>query len=418
MTTLAERILGAPAGETIVRDVDLVFSHDATTPLAMKAFEGLFAQRLARPERAAVVFDHAYPPPTVELANQQARISEFVREQGIARFYRGEGICHQLVLEKGLAKPGDIVVGADSHTTTIGAAGAFATGMGATDVAVVWATGQTWLQVPESIRVELHGALHPAVTVKDVILTLLGKVGSGGAAGQALEYGGPGLASLPFPLRITLANMAAEMEAAAGLLEVDRAAQAWLEPRVGGPVRPLRAEPGAAYAQHHDVDLARLEPVVARPPRVDDCVPISQVEGTPVDKVFIGTCTNGRLEDLAQAARVLEGKRVKVPLLVVPASQEEMQRAMESGVLATLLRAGATLGGTGCGPCLGRQLGVLADGEVCFSTSSRNYAGRMGSPKARIWLGSPYAAAATALHGVITDPRRLVPATAPLEVAA
>lgn len=406
--TMAERILGADAGATVVRDVDLVYSHDATTPLAMSAFKGLFTDRLARPERTAVVFDHAYPPPTVDFANLQRRIAQFVEAQGVRHFYRGEGVCHQVLLEKGFAAPGRIIVGADSHTTTLGAAGAFATGLGATDVAVVWATGQSWFQVPETLRIQLTGALRPGVGVKDVILTLLGKLGSDGGASLALEFGGPGLEGLPYPQRITLANMAAELEAATGLLEVDRTARAWLEPRVGAPVEEFRAGRDAAYVARVDLDLDSIEPSVARPPRVDDVVGVGAVEGTPVDTVFLGTCTNGRLEDLAEAAGLLRGKRVKVPLLVVPASQQVMDMAARTGVLHTLIEAGATVGTAGCGPCLGRQLGVLADEEVCFSTGSRNYTGRMGSPNARIFLGSPLTAAATALTGRITDPRPLL----------
>lgn len=407
MTTLAERILGAPAGETVVRDVDLAYSHDATTPLAMSAFQGLFTDRIARPERTAVVFDHAYPATTVELANLHRRIAQFVERQGVARFHRGEGVCHQLLLERGSAAPGSIIVGADSHTTTLGAAGAFATGVGATDLAVIWATGQTWFQVPDTFRVDLEGRLAPGVGGKDAILTLLGKLGSDGGASLAMEYGGPGLASLPFPQRITLANMAAELEAATGLFEVDAEARAWLEPRVGHPLAELRPGRDAAYAHELAFDLSSVEPVVARPPRVDDVVPVSTLEGTRVDRVFIGTCTNGRHEDLAEAAALLRGRKVKVPTLVVPASQAVMDLAGRTGVLQELARAGCTIGGTGCGPCLGRQQGVLADEEVCFSTSSRNYSGRMGSPTARIFLGSPATAAATALAGAIADPRKV-----------
>jgi 3-isopropylmalate dehydratase large subunit len=406
--TMAERALDADAGATVVRDVDLVYSHDATTPLAMSAFKGLFTDRVAIPAKTAVVFDHAYPPPTVDLANLQRRIAQFVEAQGIAHFHRGEGVCHQLLLEKGWAAPGRIIVGADSHTTTLGAAGAFATGMGATDVAVVWATGKTWLQVPDTLRVDLAGALAPGVSVKDVILALLGKLGSDGGASLAMEYGGPGLRGLPFPQRITLANMAAELEAATGMLEVDAAAQAWLEPRVGAPVPAFGPSADASYTAQVDLDLASIEPNVARPPRVDDVVPVGMVQGIPVDKVFIGTCTNGRYEDLAEAAALLRGRKAKVPLLVVPASQAVMDQAAATGVLQALAQAGATIGGTGCGPCLGRQQGVLADEEVCFSTSSRNYSGRMGSPNAKIYLGSPLTAAATALEGRITDPRPLL----------
>jgi 3-isopropylmalate dehydratase large subunit len=412
MPTMAERILRAQAGETIVRDVDLVFSHDATTPLAMSAFSQLFTDKLAHPERAAVVFDHAYPAPTVDLANLQRKVARFVEGQGFAHFYRGEGICHQLLLEKGLVRPGAIVVGADSHTTTLGAAGAFATGMGATDVAVIWATGQTWFRVPETVRIELDGKLQPGASVKDVILRLVGTLGAEGGSARALEYGGPGLRAIPFPLRITLANMSAEMEAKTGLLEVDAEARAWIEPRVGHAVQELGPTNDAEYDAEVRLDLVDVEPVLARPPRVDDVVPVSKLEGLAVDKVFLGTCTNARFEDLAQAADLLDGKRVKVPLLVAPASQAVMRQAMDTGVLQRLMQAGATMDGTGCGPCLGRSGGVLGDEEVCVSTSSRNYAGRMGSPKAHIYLASPMTAAAAALTGRITDPRKLLEARA------
>lgn len=407
--TLAEQLLGAPAGAHVVRDVDLVFSHDATTPLAIKALDELFAgtgrtPRLAHPERAAVVFDHAYPAPNVVFAEHQRQVRAFVRGQGIGHFYPGEGICHLVLPEKGLVRPGSLVVGADSHTCTLGALGAFATGVGSTDVAVAWATGRTWLLVPETLRIDVHGCFQDGAGAKDLALWLAREIGQDGATYQAIEWGGPGWANVPMHARFTLANMAVDVGAKTALCETDARTDAWLQHHGVETRAPLRPAPDAAYAARMDVDLATIEPLVSGPHTLDAIAPASSLAGTPLDRVVIGSCTNARVEDLAEAAAVLAGHRVRVETFVVPGSVRIAREAEETGILRTLQRAGCTVLAPGCGPCLGRHQGVLAAGERCLTTHNRNVPGRMGSPEAEIYLASPTVAAWSALSGEISGP--------------
>lgn len=407
---MVEEILEAPAGESVVVEPDLVFSHDATTPLAMQAFDRMGGTTVSRPEDTAVVFDHMYPAPNEEYAGHHARITDFVDEQGIAHFHRGEGICHQVLAEEGHATPGAVVLGADSHTPTMGALGAYATGLGSTDVAVAWKTGQMWLRVPESIRVRLEGTLPPAASVKDVDLHLVRTVGPSGASYQALEFGGPGLTDLSVAQRMTLTNMSTEMEAATGVCEVDHRTRSWLRDRTDAPLPTLEPDGDATYTDQVTVALDDLEPLVARPHQVHDVVPAREAAGAPVDQVFVGTCTNGRYRDIATFAEALDGREVAVPTIVVPASRAVLTRLADEGHLSSLHRAGVSVGSPGCGPCLGRQEGVLAEDEVCFSTQNRNYQGRMGHPGSEVWLGSPRTAAAVALAGEVRDPRTLLDA--------
>lgn len=409
MGTMVEEILEAPAGESVVVEPDLVFSHDATTPLAMTAFERMGGTQVAQPEDTAVVFDHMYPAPNEEYAGHHREIEAFVEEQGIAHLHRGEGICHQVLFEEGHATPGAVVVGADSHTPTMGAAGAYATGLGSTDVAVAWKTGQMWLRVPETTRVDLQGSLPPAASVKDLDLHLVRTIGPGGASYQALEYGGPALADLSVAQRMTLTNMSTEMEAATGVCEVDDRATDWLAPRTDASLPRITPTDDAEYTRRLEVDLDALEPLVARPHEVDDVVPAREAAGAPVDQVFLGTCTNGRYRDVAAFAEALASREVAVPTVVVPASRAVLTRLADEGHLASLHEAGVSVGSPGCGPCLGRQEGVLAEDEVCFSTQNRNYQGRMGHPESEVWLGSPRTAAAVALAGEVRDPRDVLP---------
>lgn len=406
--TLAEQILshaaGRPvrAGELVVVPVDLAMAVDSIAPSVIRILrEELGVERVQDPDRVAIVIDHVAPPSTVAVAEAQAALRRFAQEQGIRRFFDvGRGVCHQVLVEEGLAAPGRIVVGSDSHSTSYGAVGAFGTGMGASDVALIWATGCTWLRVPETVRVEVTGCFRPWVGAKDLALWLAGQIGADGAAYQALEF--HGVETFSLAQRFTLCNLAVEMGAKAGLVfpSGDVAVQfpppAWLQP----------PSEDAPYVRRLSCALDDLGPQIAVPPHVDRVVGLEDLGQVAVDVVFLGSCTNGRLEDLRTAATILRGRRVArgVRFLVCPASHQVLTDAAAEGTLQVLLEAGAVLLPPGCGPCLGRHLGVLGPGEVCLSTANRNFRGRMGSPEARIYLGSPAVAAATALAGVIAAP--------------
>lgn len=411
MGTLMEEIIAAhlgrsvAAGDTVVVPVDLVMSHDTTTPLVADQLARL-GRGVKHPERAVVVLDHVTPAATVAAAQQHQRCREFVAGQRIGSLL-SDGICHQVLPEHGLVAPGDIVVGADSHTVTLGALGALATGMGSTDIAVAYATGETWLRVPATIQVRLEGSLQPPVSAKDLVLELVRRLGSDGARYQAIEYTGPGAASLPMGDRMTLSNMAVEMGAKAGIFAADEVTLRWLDGRSDRPCRVVTArDPG--YSRSEGISLTALEPMVAPPPAVDSARPVRELAGLAVDQVFIGTCTNGRLADLAVAATLLRGRQVAVRTVVVPASREVYLEALRAGYLESLVAAGVAVESPGCGPCLGRHKGVLGPGERAVTTMSRNFRGRMGDPSSEIYLVSPATAAATALRGCLTDPREVV----------
>ncbi|MHB8573195.1 MAG: aconitase/3-isopropylmalate dehydratase large subunit family protein [Candidatus Dormibacteria bacterium] len=412
MGTLAEEILGAKVGrpvqpgETVVVEVDLVFSHDTTTPIAAEQLRRL-GRPVAHPGRSAVVFDHIMPAATVAAATQQKMSREFIRVNQIANHYQ-DGIAHQVLPEHGHVLPGDIVVGADSHTTTMGAFGAFATGMGSTDIAITYATGETWLRVPSTLFVELSGELQSGVFAKDLVLEIVRRVGSDGARYRALEFGGPALASLSMGDRMTLANMAVEMGAKAGLFPADQITLDWLAGRSTRTPRPL-APINPGYERVLSVDLGGIEPLVAGPPDVDTALPARSMSDIAIDQVFIGTCTNGRHQDIAEAAAVLRGRQVAVRTVLVPASREALLQSLASGDIQALVEAGVSVESPGCGPCLGRHQGVLAAGERAVTTMSRNFRGRMGDPTSEIYLASPATAAASAVTGRITDPRDLAP---------
>ena len=414
--TLAEKIIAAHAGanslvpgQMVVANVDVAIAQDGTGPLAIQQIRELGVTRLQAP---TVVFflDHTAPAPRAELANAQAGIRAFCRESGATLSDIEMGICHQRVAES-FAKPGDLVIGADSHTCTAGALGAFGTGMGSTDVAVGMAGGQTWLRVPETLRVEVSGALGTRVSAKDLMLTIIGTLGADGATYKALEFAGELVAGLPMYGRLTLANMAVEAGAKAGLVASDEVTRAYLcEQGREGDWRALAADAGARYERTLPVDGAAVVPMVAAPHTVDNVAPAVDKAGTKVDQVLIGTCTNGRLEDLRAAAALLAGRRraAHTRLIVTPASQAVLRAALAEGLVETFLAAGAVVTNAGCGACVGIHEGILADGEVCVSTANRNFHGRMGNPEACIYLGSPATAAATAVAGEITDPRELL----------
>lgn len=429
--TFAEKVLsqavGRPvrAGEVVEVAPDWLYSHDNTAAIWRIFAEELGVETPCCPERLIVALDHASPPPTARHAQNQARVRAFVRQYGVRHFYEvGEGIGHQRIAEQVPVLPGQILLGADSHTTTHGWLGAFAAGVGRTEMAALWATGRLWLRVPESVQVELQGRLSPGVMAKDAALTLIGALGAAAANYAAVEFTGPGVATLGPAERMTLANMMAEMGAKAAYFPPDEVTQSYLaQRRPGAAYRPVFPDPGAAYRLRVRLHLDRVRPALAGPHRVDAARALDEAAGTPVDMAFIGTCAGGRYEDLAAAAQVLQGRRVhpRTRLVVVPASQEVYRRALESGVLATLLEAGAVIGPPGCGPCMGNHLGIPAPGEVVLSTSNRNFRGRMGEPEAEIYLAAAPLVAAAAVHGEIpgagTSPRETGPALEILEQA-
>jgi 3-isopropylmalate/(R)-2-methylmalate dehydratase large subunit/methanogen homoaconitase large subunit len=416
MGTLTEEIFSRKVGrtveqgETVVVDVDRVMSHDTTTPLAIQAFRKLSQQnggRVFNSQRSHIVFDHIIPASTIAAATLQRDIRTFAREQDISILQ--EGICHQVMPERGYVIPGDIIVGADSHTCTYGALGAFATGMGSTDIGVAYATGRAWFRIPSTINVRLTGTLLPGVYTKDVTFEIVRRIGVDGANYRAIEYTGELIEQISVSERLTLCNMAIEMGGKAGLVAPDATTQAWLRGRTDREFPMLRPH-NPRYERIVEIDASTLQPMIACPPDVNNVVPIEAVEHVKIDQVFLGTCTNGRLDDLAIAASILQGKTIhpETRMVVIPASREVYLEAMRLGYLETFTRAGASVGTPGCGPCIGRHYGVLAPGERALTTMNRNFTGRMGDPTAEIYLGSPAAVAATALTGHITDPRNFL----------
>ncbi len=414
--TLAEKILSqksgsdARAGDIVVAKVDLVFVQDTTGPLTVRQFQTSGLKRLAEPQRAVVFFDHAAPSPNSGLSNDHIFLRQFVRQTGSQISDVGNGVCHEIIVES-LAKPGEVVVGADSHTVTAGGLGAFATGMGSSDVAIVFGLGKTWFRVPESIKVEVSGNFPEGVYAKDFILHLIGQLGADGATYKALEFAGGAVDTMSMSQRFTIANMAVEAGAKVGLFAADKTTQDYLVSQERGDhYQPIFPDADAVYEQTINIDVAGLEPTVARPHTVDNIALARELKGTKIQQVFIGTCTNGRLEDLAVAADILKGKKChpETRLVVAPASRQVLLNGIEAGYIQTLVQAGAAILPPGCGPCLGLHQGVLGSGEACLSTANRNFKGRMGNPEAFIYLGSPATAAATAIAGEITDPREVI----------
>lgn len=414
--TFAEKVLAqkaglgrTEAGQIVTVKPDRLLTHDNTSAIAA-TFRKIGVARVADPSMNVIVLDHVVPAANETYATSHQATRAFVTEQGITAFYDiGEGICHQVLPEKGHAWPGAVIVGSDSHTPTAGAFGAFAAGIGRTEAAAVMATGEIWLRVPESIRVIVHGVLPQRVSAKDVSLYLIGLVRADGADYCSVEFSGEGIAAMSVEERMTLTNMSAEMGAKNAVVEPDEKTLAWLAGRVPRPFTPVYADFNAVYKRVIEVEGNALTPQVACPHTVDNVTPVTSVAGARIDQVLIGTCTNGRLEDLRAAAEILGGRHIAqgVRLLVLPASREVLRAALAEGVIAQLIDAGATLLNPGCGPCLGAHQGCMAPGETTLSTSNRNFRGRMGSKDAAIYLGSPATAAASALTGVITDPREV-----------
>lgn len=411
--TIAEKILSnksgqdAYANDIVVADLDFVMGQDGTSPLAIQAFEEMGGQKVFDPEKVAMVIDHSAPSPLEGVSALHKKMREFAKAHGIVFFDIGDGVCHQLVPESGNVVPGSLVIGADSHTCTYGALNAFATGVGSTDLAAGIISGKLWFKVPETIKFVLKGKLPFGVYSKDLILYLIGDVTADGATYMAAEYVGEAIEALSVEARFTISNMAIEMGAKVGLMEADEKTIEWVKTHSRLPFEPVKADPDAVYAQIREYDVSRLEPQVAKPHTVDNVSPISEVAGTPVQQCVIGTCTNGRLEDLGIAAGILKGRKVHrdTRLIVAPASRRVFLDAMREGYIQTLVEAGAAVVTPGCGPCVGTHNGVPSDGENVISSSNRNFKGRMGNNKAFIYLASPATVAASAITGMITDPR-------------
>lgn len=416
--TLTEKILAAHAGRNTVNpgdivqvSVDLALANDITAPLAFEVFDDLGAQDVFDREKVVLVPDHFVPNKDIQSAQQVKIMREFVRKHRIRHFFElGEtGVEHVILPEKGLISPGDLVIGADSHTCTYGALGAFSTGVGSTDLGVVLATGETWLKVPASIKIVYDGKLPQWVGGKDLILRTLGILGVSGAVYRTLEFAGEGVRPLSMSHRFTMANMAVEAGAKNGIFEPDEVTRTYIAGRCKRKGTFLKSDPDAYYEREIHVRLDGMEPQVAFPHSPDNVRPISEAGRVELDQVFLGSCTNGRLDDLREAARLLKGHKVAkgVRFIVLPGSPSIYQRAMGEGLLATFMEAGAVIGPPCCGPCLGGHLGILAAGEKALSTSNRNFVGRMGHPESEVYLANPAVAAASAVAGRIASPAEL-----------
>lgn len=411
--TIAEKIISqhagkkVKAGELCIAKVDVAAVQDGTGPLMVQEFKKLGKKTLANPQRSILFIDHASPSPRKELSNTHLVLREFAKETGAVLSDTGAGVCHQRLVES-FVNPGEILVGADSHTCTSGALGAFATGMGSTDVAVAMALGKTWLKVPSTFKIEVNGEFQKGVYAKDVILHLIGEIGADGATYRALEFCGSTIENMSMADRFTLANMAVEAGAKAGLFVSDEKTREYLEKQGrGDKFTEIKPDEDAVYERIIKIDASKLEPTVSCPHTVDNTKPAKALKDVKINQVFIGTCTNGRIEDLRIAAEILKGKKVNpdVRLIVVPASKQVYLQAMDEGLLKIFVESGGQILGPGCGPCVGVHAGTLGDGEVCLATQNRNFQGRMGNTKGFIYLCSPATAAVSAINGYITDPR-------------
>ncbi len=413
--TLTEKIISAhahkkvKAGDVVFADVDRALVQDGTGPLTVKVINEM-GRGVHRPGSKYIFLDHASPPSKSQLSDSHKVLREFASRTGVSIYGVGKGICHQIMAEK-YVLPGELVVGADSHTCTAGALGAFASGFGSTDIAFAMATGRLWLRVPEAVKVILKGRLKERVTAKDLILTIIGKLGAAGATYKALEVSGDGTENLSAESRLTVCNMVIEAGAKNGIMAADDKISDYLKKERGERIefKRVRADEGAEYESSITLNLEEIEPVAAAPHSVDNIRSLSQLEkeNIKVDQVFIGTCTGGRLEDLREAASILEGKKISpdTRLAVCPASEKIFLQAIEEGLVKIFTSSGAFMVTPGCGPCVGIQGGVLGKGEVCLSTANRNFKGRMGCPESFIYLASPAAAAVSAIRGRISDPR-------------
>jgi 3-isopropylmalate/(R)-2-methylmalate dehydratase large subunit len=415
--TFAEKALAkhagfssAPAGTIVEVKPNTALSHDNTAAIAA-IFQDMGGTKVFDPEMHAIILDHATPAPTTKHAENHRQIREFVSAQGIPHFYDiGRGICHQVLVEEGLALPGELVLGSDSHTPHAGVMGAFAAGIGRSEMASVWALGKLWLKVPESIKITLEGSFPTWVTTKDLALMIVGKLGADGALYMSVEWHGEALNDIPLSQRATLPNMMAEMGAKNSYVKPDASVDEYLKGRAKRDYTPLYPDDDAKYQGQFTYNLDSITPQVACPHSVDNVKPLKAVEGTHIDQAFLGTCTNGRLGDLQAAAEILRGKTIAqgTRMIIIPASSEVYLAADELGLLTDFVRAGAVVESPGCGPCMGNHLGIPAEGEVSISTANRNFRGRMGTKESEIYLANPYVVAASAIAGEIVSPESVV----------
>jgi len=416
--TITQKILAAHGGkdhvepgELILAKVDIALGNDITAPLAIRAFHQAKAKQVFDQDRVVLVADHFAPNKDIASANQCQILRHFAKEQNLTHFYDGGemGVEHALLPEKGIVGPGDLIVGADSHTCTYGALGAFASGVGSTDLAAAMITGECWLKVPESMKFVYTGTLSPWVTGKDLILMTIGDIGVDGANYRAMEFTGEAIRTLPMAERLSMANMAVEAGAKNGIIAPDEVTLEYVKGRTLRPYTVYDSDAGAAYIAEKNYDVNRLEPQVAFPPLPSNVRPLSQVGQVPIDQAVIGSCTNGRLEDLRLAARVLKGRKVfkGVRLIVIPATPMIYRQAMDEGLFTIFMDAGAVISPPTCGPCLGGHMGILAKGEVAVATTNRNFTGRMGHPQSQVYLANPAVAAASAVAGRICGPESL-----------
>ncbi len=412
--TIAEKILSnhsgrdAKAGDIIIANLDFMIGQDGTSGIAIDSFKKLGVKKVFDPSKIAIIIDHSSPSPNLGVSAIHKKIRAFSKEQGIMLYDVGCGVCHQITPEQGHAVPGDLIIGADSHTCTYGAINVFSTGIGSTDLAAGWASGKLWFKVPETIKVTYNGKLPKGVYSKDLILKLIGDITADGATYMALEIYGEAISKMSIDARFTISNMAIECGAKAGIMEADKKALDWVKKHSKRKFNPITADKDAKYAKETKIDVAKLEPQIAKPHTVDNVVPVSQIGDVPIQQGLIGTCTNGRLEDFQIAAKILKGKKVKdgCRLIIAPASKQILLDMIANGTYQTLLNAGAIAVTPGCGPCVGTHNGVPSDGENVISTANRNFKGRMGNTNAFIYLGSPATVAASMLEGKIADARK------------
>ncbi len=412
--TFVEKVFSKKAGKdvsagTIVSvEPDYVMSHDNAAAIS-GTFRKIGVSRIKYPDRVVIILDHEVPAPKESSATNHKEIRAFVKEQNIENFFDiNHGICHQIFTEQGFAMPGKLIVGSDSHTTTYGALGALSAGIGRSEVAAIWATGELWFSVPETLKIIVTGIIPKYITPKDIALHIIGKIGSDGADYKAVEFAGDTISRMTVPERMVLSNMAAEMGAKCGYTPPDHNTFDFLRGKVRSEYESLYSDDDAVYCDVIKFNVEDVSPSVAKPHTVDNLASIKEVEGTKIDQALIGTCTNGRLEDLEAAAEVLKGNKVKIRTLIIPASRNVYKEAIKNGTIETLVEAGAIIMNPGCGPCLGAHQGVMAPGEVTFSTANRNFKGRMGCRDSEIYLGSPITVAIAAITGEITDPGRFL----------
>lgn len=412
--TIAEKILSnhsgrdAKAGDIVIADLDFMIGQDGTSGVAIDSFRKMQAKKVADPSKIAIIIDHSSPSPNEGVSAIHKKIREFCLEQGVKLYDVGCGVCHQITPEQGLVVPGNLVIGADSHTCTYGAINVFSTGIGSTDLAAGMISGKLWFKVPETMKVSFNGQLPKGVYSKDLVLHFIGQIGADGATYLALEIGGQAISAMSVDARFTISNMAIECGAKAGLMEADAKVMEWVKQHSQKKSNPIAADKDAIYQQIVEIDVTKLEPQIAKPHTVDNVCGVTEVAGTPVQQGFIGTCTNGRLEDFQVAAKILRGKKVKdgCRLIIAPASKDILMAMIKDGTYQTLLDSGALAVTPGCGPCVGTHNGVPSDGENVISTANRNFLGRMGNRNAFIYLGSPATVAASMIEGQITDPRK------------